>query len=820
MGKWMKAGLELAGVGLALAVGLFAFGVIDVGTDKTRTGTAFAPASEEHEGLGPAEPDQWFIDQRAGGPGKALDMSDFTRAVDQSQSLRSSFQREAAPRQIRGTWQFAGPSNVGGRITDLVVDPSDPGTVYVAAASGGLWKSTDADRADGRLSFQKAWPDDFAQGMGAVAIGSDGRVWAGTGEPQPGGGSITFGGNGIFSSDDGGATWRKRGLENSGATGEIVVDPTNPRRVFVAAAGSLFNPGGDRGIYRSTNGGNSFRRVLAPETPFAGGVDIAIHPSNPNRIYAAMWDHRREPDVRTYGGQGSGLFRSDDGGDTWTRLSNVLTYSAGDSVNGVPLGLSRSLYLGRIGVAIAPSNPNRLYVITTKTNGADGGFYVSNDGGDSFNASGPDAANRPGSQGGFGWWFGRLWVDPANQNHVLVAGVDLRRSTDGGVTWNEDGFDELHADQHALQWDPHRPGRAYLGNDGGVYRSDGNGVQGSWRKAVNEPYTQFYSIDVGERFPDRITGGAQDNGSLRSWQAQGPGTTDNWNGYNGGDGEYTLIDPVDNDIFYGCSQYGNCARFNEGSAPLPARRTISSGTVSQRRNWLTPIAFDPNNSSVVYYGGNVLNRSVNRGDTWTQISPADPVSLPGTFEPGRNIPEINGPYPNWGTITAIDIAKTASDTIYVGTDTGRLWKTDNGGTSWTWFNSHGLPERWVTRVAIDPRDEATVYATFSGFRNGEDAANVYKTTNGGRTWKNISGNLPNAPINDVIVDVERETVYAGGDVGVFYLKNGKKNWKPVGGGLPLAPVLDMRLHQPSGTLFANTFGRSMFKLTLPSRVDD
>jgi photosystem II stability/assembly factor-like uncharacterized protein len=249
-------------------------------------------------------------------------------------------------------------------------------------------------------------------------------------------------------------------------------------------------------------------------------------------------------------------------------------------------------------------------------------------------------------------------------------------------------------------------------------------------------------------------------------------------------------------------------------------RTISQGTVSTRRNWLTPIAFDPNNSSILYYGGNVLNKSTDRGTTWTAISPSDPNSLPGTFEPGRNNPAINGPYPNWGTITAIDIAKTAANTIYVGTDTGRLWKTDDGGQNWTRFDSHGLPERWVTRVAIDPRDERTVYATFSGFRNGEDAAHVYKTTDGGASWKNISGNLPNAPLNDVIVDVERETVYVGGDVGVFYLKNGKKNWKPVGSGLPLAPVLDMRLHAPSDTLYTNTFGRSMWKLPLPAAVDE
>jgi hypothetical protein len=257
----------------------------------------------------------------------------------------------------------------------------------VTAATGGVWKST-----DGVVTMVKSWPDDLPQAMGALAVGSNGSLWAGTGEANPGGGSITFGGNGVYRSTDGGVRWKNMGLFESGNTGRIAVDPSDPERIFVAAAGSLFNAGGERGIYRSEDNGRHWELVLAPETPFTGGIDLAIDPTNPNRIFAAMWDHRREPDLRTYGGLGSGLFRSLDGGDTWTRLDNVTTFSFGDTV-----GLSTSTNLGRIGVALAPSNPNRVYVITTQTYGQDGGFYVSNDGGDSFQASGPAASNRPGS---------------------------------------------------------------------------------------------------------------------------------------------------------------------------------------------------------------------------------------------------------------------------------------------------------------------------------------------------------------------------------------------------------------------------------------
>ena len=745
---------------------------------------------EEEGGLGPAEPDDYFLFQRSSG-GDLPRSSDFTRAVRQARAVRATGALTAG---AKATWELEGPTNIGGRLTDLAIDPDDPDTVYVAAATGGVWKST-----DGGVTLETAWDDDNAQAVGAIAIGPDDAVWAGTGELNPGGGSITFGGSGVFRSDDDGRTWKRRGLEDSGTTGRIVVHPTDPDTIYVAAGGSLFNPGGERGIYRSTNGGASWRRVLAPETPFTGGADLVMDPSDPDRLYAAMWDHRREPDVRTYGGVGSGLFRTDDGGDTWKRLQNVLTFTPGNASGPADAsGLASDETLGRIGVAVAPNDPNRVYVITTHTFGQDKGFYVSNDAGESFNT-----AARPGSQGGFGWWFGRIWVDPANRDHLFVAGVNLRQSFDGGLTWGNSGG--VHADQHALQWDDDVANLVYLGNDGGLYRSDTNGATGTWTKATHEPYTQHYQVEVAETDPTRVTGGTQDNGCIRSW----PGAPTQWNGYGCGDGEYVPIDWSDARIFYGCSQYGACRRYDERSGTLTSTN-IQDGTTSLRFNWHAPLVIDPNNPSVIYFGGNQLHRSTDRGDTWSLISPAEQNYLTGTFAPGRNDPI----YRNWGTLTTISVSKTAPQTIYVGTDTGRLWKTENLGTTWTEFTGEGLPDRWVTRVAIDPRDEDVVYATFSGFRNGEDAAHVFKTTDGGETWANISGNLPNAPVNDVVVDVERDTVHVGSDVGVFTLKNGKKNWKATGDGLPLAPVLDLRLHEPSDTLYAGTFGRSVWKAGL------
>jgi photosystem II stability/assembly factor-like uncharacterized protein len=745
---------------------------------------------EEYEGgLGPAEPDDYFLFQRST-RGQLPENEDFTRAVRQARRVRALDGKAATASRRRDTWELEGPTDIGGRIVDLVVDPRRDDTAYVAAATGGVWRTT-----DGGVTLEKAWDDDASQSMGAIAMGADGALWAGTGEINPGGGSITFGGTGIYRSDNGGRSWRERGLFFSGTTGDIVTHPTDERIIYVAAGGDLFNPGGDRGIYRSVNRGASWKRVLAPETPFTGGADLAMDPRDPDRIYAAMWDHRREPDVRTYGGVGSGLFRSDDGGDTWKRLENITSLSPGDTS-----GLVRNADLGRIGIALAPSNPDRVYVITSQTDGGDKGFYVSDDAGDSFRT-----AALPGSQGGFGWWFGRLWVDPANQEHVFVAGVNLRESSTGGTTWGSSAG--VHADQHALQWDPEVPNRVWLGNDGGLYRSDANGATRTWAKAQHEPYTQHYQVEVAETDPSRLTGGTQDNGCIRSWGDADGG----WNNYGCGDGEYTPIDWSDERIWYGCSQYGSCSRYDERSGTVVASN-IRDGAAGVRWNWHSPLVIDPNDPEVLYFAGNQLNRSTDRGDTWTVISPPHPDDLTGTFEPGRDDPI----YRNWGTITTVSVSKTEPDTIYVGTDTGRLWKTEDLGATWTEFLGEGLPKRWVTRVAIDPRDEDVVYATFSGFRNGEDAAHIYKTENGGRTWRNISGNIPNAPVNDIVLGSERrnERVYVGTDVGVFELTDDRRRgkWRSVGRGLPLVPVLDIRLHEPSDTLFAGTFGRSVWKV--------
>jgi len=712
-------------------------------------------------------PEDWFVTQRVTHGG--IPVGALEKAHAQATALILATRRSGP--QLATTWQFVGPTNIGGRIVDIAVDPVASDTMYVAAATGGVWKSTDRG-----AHFTSIWPATNPQSMGALVIASNGILFAGTGEANPGGGSMVYGGSGVYRSVDNGATWQNVGLTNSGAIGRLVVDPTNSQNIFAAAAGDLFNPGGERGVYKSTDSGSTWTRVLTGDNDTTGAVDLAIDPINPNRLFAAMWDHLREPDLRRYGGNGSGLYRSTDGGSTWQRLTNGLPAPAAT--------------IGRIGVALAASNPQRVYAIVNQANGPFQGFYRSDDGGDSWTNLSPNSTLSS-AQSTYGWWFGRLWVDPLDQAHVFAAGVSLCESQNGGSSFT--GHLSPHADHHAMVWDLRVPGRVYLGTDGGTYRSDVNGSNNQWTKAISEPFTQFYSVDVSEQDESRIVGGTQDNGVNRSYG----GTS--WSTYVGGDGEEALIDPINQNLVYGCSQYGNCVRSTDGGTP---NINFTSATVSSRRNWFTPLQFDPTNPAVLYYAGDRVNRSTDNAAHWSVISP----DLTGG--PGRD-----PSYP-FGTVTTVAGAKTDPNRILAGTDDGRLWFTTNLGTDWNRVTDSDLPGTWVTRVLVDSLNAQVAYATFSGFRSGTPLPYVVRTIDGGATWVSIAGDLPEAPVNDIIaVD---STLYVGTDVGVFRSADGGATWLTAGENLPNVPVTDLEYRAASNSLYAATFGRGIFVLPLTS----
>src|SRR5689334_1904410 len=420
-----------------------------------------------------------------------------------------------------GSWEYVGANNIGGRVTDVVVDPTQPNTIYIASAGGGVWKSTDAG-----MTYTPAWPNDYPQAIGSLARGSDGTLWAGTGEANASGGGITYVGDGVYKSTDGGASWTNVGLANAGMIGRIAVDPTDPQRVYVAASGSIYSTGGKRGLYRTINGGATWTPVLTPDlsaAPFTGAVDVAVDPVNPNRVYAILWDHHRTSYLRPYGGIGSGLYVTDNATETpaadvtWERIDNSHVSGPLPSYDASQSGLDVSPTLGRMGVAIAPSDHTRVYLITGESLGNDKGFFVSDNGDRSLADGGPTfvAGGHAGANPRFEWWFGRLYVDPVNKNHLFKTDVSLRVSSDGGTTWSNSSGP--HADQHGMAWDPNVANRVYLGNDGGVYRSDSNGNTGTWVHGTKMPWLQEYHVAVSQTRPNRIAIGLQDNGSNRSW---------------------------------------------------------------------------------------------------------------------------------------------------------------------------------------------------------------------------------------------------------------------------------------------------------------
>lgn len=820
MNRWIKSNKLDAGVAGAVVVAVVAAVLVAV---SFAGGSWPAPNSGSAAGQPAAEndapPPVNFNDQPA------------------SSAQLSQARQQAAQVQLGDTaaWQFVGPTNIGGRVVDLAIDPTtSPSTVYAAVSSGGIMKST-----DGGITWSPAWPSSDTQAMGALARGSDGTLWAGTGEANPSGGGDTFLGNGVYKSANGGQSWQLSGLPDSGAFGRIAVNPQDPGDVWAAASGWLSPISSQRGLYELTNGGKAWKLSLAPTNATTGAIDVAIDPANPNIILASLWDRFRNNGAFHYGGVGSGLYRSTNHGQTWTRLDNSNISGPICSWDATQSGLDVNADLGRIGIAFAPSDPNRVYIQSSGANGPDKGFYVSNDAGQTWTCG----AGEPGAPGaGYEWVFGRLWVDPANENHIFAADVSLRESTDGGATWHNSSGE--HSDQHAMAWDPNVPGLVYLGNDGGAYYSAQNGATHTWTHAAVEPWNQSYHLSVSQQDPLRLVTGLQDQGSIRTWT---PGTepTDltQWNPYGGGDGHWVQINPDNQLVYYECLQPTpptvNCGQFTDSAATGTATTTTNffsspdwpSGT---RITTDMPLVLDPADPDYVYIAGTSIARSgdgvVSGSGAWTLISPTtpdSPDSLPGPVPPSEVNPDTF--YANeYGAVTQIAPAKTTgtpttpASTIYAGTDTGKVWKTTNAtavsgsDVSWTQLGAGVLPQKWVTSIVVDPTDANQVYVSFANYKEGDLSANVWETTDGGATWSNISGNIPDAPVWMLTYDRPLHQLYAATDFGVFFLKNSNKNWARLGTALPNAPVLDLKLTGDGTVLYAATFGRGVYQIPVPS----
>src|SRR5688572_16722267 len=428
-------------------------------------------------------PSDWFLRQRAW-PQQDIDPAARLAAYEQARALQSMARGGPS-----GLWDPVGPTNVGGRIADLVCHPTNLNIIYAGSASGGVFKTTDAG-----ATWIPLFDDESTLSIGSVAIDPSNpeTIWVGTGEPNGGGGSVTYGGTGVFRSTNGGTTWTNMGLAATRYIGRVLVDPQDGNTVFVAALGSQWSPDSDRGVYRTTDAGSSWQRVLA-STDSTGAVDLAIHPTNPNIVYAALWERSRAAHFLDYGGPTSGIFRSTNGGDTWNELTT-----------GLPSGDR-----GRIGITLCESAPATLYAIYAESNpGAFEGVFKSTNGGDSWVQTNDSALASMYST--FGWWFGNIRVAPNDPNRVYALGLDFYRTTNGGSSWSFAGG-SMHVDHHALDFAA--DARIYEGNDGGVYRST---TGTSWTKLPNLPVNQFYAVEVNEQNPAQRYGGLQDNGTHRT----------------------------------------------------------------------------------------------------------------------------------------------------------------------------------------------------------------------------------------------------------------------------------------------------------------
>ena len=710
-------------------------------------------------------PNEYFFAQRSYPTGNINNKS-FRKAIQWKKETKS------VQRSNEKSWEFIGPTNTGGRLTCVEALKNDPNTIYVGAASGGIFKTEDRGQ-----TWDPIFDDAGSLAIGDLAIAAIDQdiIYAGTGESNAGGGSLAYDGDGIYRSADGGSSWENIGLKDAGSVGRVVIHPDNPDHVYVATMGYLFEDGPNRGVFRTQSGGEDWERVLFLNDS-TGAIDLAMHPGNPDILYAAMWERVRRPHRRKYGGESSGVYRSIDGGNSWSELQ---------------LPTPNSI-LGRIGLAVNPTAPDVLAVYIADGTGYTDVMAYSTDMGENF-----EILPMPEDDVSYNWWFGRIGLDPHRPGDILRIGLHMSHYSILTSNRWERIFEGIHVDQHDLFIHPEIPGLYYVANDGGLYISENNGAD--WQHINNLPITQFYTCEIDPVDKNRHYGGSQDNGSNRSLTDE----TNSWQFIFGGDGFVNIVDPRDNRRIYVEYQFGNLFRSdNDGQGWVSLLTNFPGG---QPKNWNTPVLLDPLFPEILYYGTNRVWKSTNRGENWEPISPDLAQEL------------IIGNL-QYGTVSTISVSTLDPNIIIAGTDNGKVWVTYNGGNHWQDISS-GLPDRWITSVAIDPFNTDILYTTLSGFRNNDYESHIYKSFNQGNTWTNIGDQIPDIPINKIIVDPIKEgTYYIATDIGVFISEDEGVSWSILGQDLPNVPVTDIDINTNQQTLLAATYGRSMFTYDLSEEV--
>lgn len=687
-----------------------------------------------------------------------------------------------------------GPAVTSGRVIAFAVDPTDKAKYYVAVASGGVWKTVNSG-----TTFTPIFDNEGSFSIGAIALDpkNPSTVWVGTGERNSQR-SVAYG-DGVYRSDDGGRSWRNVGLKTSEHIGRIAIDPRDSNVVFVAAQGPLWSGGGERGLYKTTDGGRTWKAVI-PGTEHTGATDVVIDPNNPDTMYAATWQRRRHFYTLINGGPESGIYKSVDGGNTWNRIRS-----------GLPPG-----DLGRIGLSISPADTNVVYA-SVEAGGQLSGIFRTNDRGATW--------ERMGNRIAQGMYYGQIVADPKLVDRVYIPDVQMQVSDDGGRTQRAAGERLKHVDNHALWIDPANNNYLLVGCDGGIYESFDKGE--NWHFKANLPVAQFYDIAVDNAVPFyNVYGGTQDNNSLggpaKSRNIAGIVNSD-WIMTNGGDGFQTRIDPTDPNIIYAESQNGGLVRYDKRTgervsiAPMEGK-----GIESQRYNWDSPLIISPHSHTRLYFAGHKLFKSDNRGDDWKVIS--------GDLSRGidRNTLPVMGKVwgPDaiakhqstalYGNASALSESPKKQGLIYIGTDDGLIQITENDGGSWRKVDEiPGVPKNaYVQRVLASLHDANTVFALINNHQNGDFKPYIVKSTDAGRTWTSIKGNLPERGSTYAIAEdhVNPNLLFVGTEFGAFFTVDGGAKWTQLRAGLPVIAVRDIAIQREMNDLLLGTFGRGIYVL--------
>jgi photosystem II stability/assembly factor-like uncharacterized protein len=702
-----------------------------------------------------------------------------------------------------------GPAVMGGRVSDIALDPENPYVFYLGFATGGVAKTS-----NNGATFQGVFEKEAVASIGAVVVApSDAKtIWVGTGEGNDRNSSAW--GDGVYLSTDGGESWANVGLRASKAIARIAVDPKDPKTAWVAALGNLWAPGGDRGLYVTKDGGKSWRAALQAPAPYGDRVgcgDVVLDPDDPSTIYAALYARQRKPwsftsgPAATDGKDLGGIFKSTDGGTTWKKLEK-----------GLPTRTAR------IGLAVSAKNPRIVFAVVqsdeagtnniNEVRSRSGGVFRSEDGGEGW--------TRVSSLNPRPFYFSQIRVDPENPDRVYVLGFAFHASEDGGKSFREDRFEKVHPDNHALVIDPRRPKRLLLGTDGGAYQSFDGGK--SWEHLNRFAAGEFYRISLDTSVPYRICGGLQDNlnwvGPSRTRSKEGILNSD-WTSIGGGDGFSCVFDPDDSNVVYSESQEGELFRFDLATGfAKRLRPSPSEGQPAFRFHWNSPLIGSRHEKGVLYLAGNRVFRLTDRGEKWTAIS-----SDLSTQDPARTTATGSGAE-NYGVVYTLAESSLRKGLLWAGTDDGKVWVTEDGGARWTDLTGNLPPETrglWMGRIEASAHDPKVAYLAVETHRSGKIAALAYRTADLGRTWRSISGDLPaSGPVKVVREDPKNPNLlFAGTEFGLYVSLDLGAHWTKFGE-LPTVAVDDIAIHPRERDLVAATHGRSLYIADDISALED